>query len=238
MKRIGLSVLMLAAFLGSLLALSGCSSSVYTTYNRGHVYAQGETVELFTAEGDEKLGSFVIQEVYILRDTPFTLREFDDYDEDGDAIYKDVRYEAVVQVNYTWQREPGANLSIDNSNFAVYDAEGNLGQRSPDIAYSKMPADDHCFVAAIEELGDYVEIRYIHGAFQEYAAKVQVYFDGSMEPQVTMPVSNLSSEPQAVASASDRTCTVLWVVCIMEFVALGVMTALFIWALLRKKKET
>jgi len=166
-----------AAALVLLLLLSSCFAGDTITDNaRNHVYQMGDVIHFYDERNDRKpLGALTFVSVHVLSDDPFTLKEQDGKDSQGEPIYKDVTYNQLVQIDYTY--EAFAKKRINR--FGVSDSAGGRGSLNPDTPYSAVPTETgmSSLIAALPAAGN--------------AVRVEVFYSGVFSPNA---IVNLAIE--------------------------------------------
>jgi hypothetical protein len=164
-KRTIVSILAAVAVL-TLTACVSVAGNVTTEQPRNHVYGAGEPIRFLNENNDRLLlGTLTFVSVYVLSDEPFTRREFDRVGENGKRLYKDVTYEQIIQINYTYAREDGRELS--EHDFIVYDsgrhfAANDILSDYGNADFEVIPTDMYSIIVALPHRSREVrvEVRY------------------------------------------------------------------------------
>lgn len=180
-----------AAILVLLLLLSSCfAGDTITDYARNHVYQQGDVIRFYDEKNDRKpLGVLTFAAVHVLSDEPFTVKEQDGKDEQGNPVYKDVAYSQLVQIDYTYEAFTKKRIN----RFAVYDSAGGKGSLAPDTPYSAVPVETgvSSLIAALPSAGASV--------------KVEVFYSGVLSPNaiVSLAIEGYSIPEWPTGPATD-----------------------------------
>ncbi len=238
MKKKFSCFLLLLLVLTVILSLSACSApTCHTDKEDGYIYSLGEEIKLYDNESDQYLGSVVVLDAIVIRDGGFTVEEFDGYDEDDNVIYKDVEYEAVVQINYTCTFID-SNDADNKINFTVRDTNGNTGEKSPEVSYTTEHTPFSSITFAVKEKDEYITIRYAYDTFQQPVAEIKAYYDDSGNYSISDFENFRGSGTGESFSTPDNNSTslggfvlistVLTLVCIAEGIIIVVLTVVVI----------
>jgi len=172
MKKIILGILILAISVSIL----GCVDEK-THHTEKEVYYAGETIALIDNKTDAQLGKLKITNVSVLRDEPYTRKEYlcnaDDYTDAmkaeygekaiiiGSNVYYWQEYAAVVQIDYEASTIDSGN-QIDGSNFIITDCNGNEADDSVDVPYVKKPTHHNSMIVGLRDKGPVVLIFSFH----------------------------------------------------------------------------
>jgi len=194
MKKI---ICLCAATLVCLPLLSSCFAGNTTTdYARNHVYGLGEAIHFYDERNDrDPLGTLTFVSVYVLSNDMFTLKERDGT-KDGKPAYKEVTYNQLVQINYTYQSDAGKSPR----SFAVYDSAGSRGELNPGTPYDKIPVDEGvgCLIAALPAHGDSVRVDVLYSGVFAPNAVANLSIEGKI-PIPERPTNPAAQNDQAIA---------------------------------------
>ena len=116
-----------------------------------------------------------------LRDSPFTVREKSGTDEKGDAIYTDVVYEQLIQINYSFQQYTEKYTDDIVQTFRVTDMKGDPGIKNPSVEYTKIAVSGmDSFVVALKNKSDNIKISVYYSGFFTPNAVVQLTKDNAL----------------------------------------------------------
>lgn len=161
-----------------ILSLSACQEpTARTEHFDDYVYSVGEEISVYDKESSSLLGTVTVTGVTVVRNEPFELEKIVDFDENDQAIYENVPYEAVVQIDYVYDVADSTN-KITASNFIITDCEDNLTERSPEIDYAPVDTDDDSIFVAVKEKGEFVNLKFMFHTSQKPIAYIKAVYDG------------------------------------------------------------
>jgi hypothetical protein len=176
-----LKKILLASLLFILIAtsLSACSTTTITDKPGNYLYGLNEEIKIVDIDTRETLGTVKITGVEILRNEPFDVRETDGTDESGNTKYKDVTYQQVIQVFYTYNMIDSSK-SISSKNFYAHDSTNKyanfIGSLEPKPEYTEIQKEGHhSFIIATKNKGNHLNISFDYTPLQTKAtAKIRV----------------------------------------------------------------
>lgn len=202
MRKILASLLLI-----SLLILSGCSSHTITDKPENYLYKPNDVIHIYdNSDTRDLLGILKITSVNILSEKPFVHKEENGYDANSKPVYKDVTYNQIIQVNYTYTVKNGGN-PISADNFYVTDSRSTLGLKNPDTEYHTMDVKNtKHFVAAMQTKSDVINICFNYSIFQlTPTAKIQAEISSqSSHAEEPTSTSHAKESSQASGQKSSR----------------------------------
>jgi len=176
------STCLCGAALVLLLLLSSCfAGNTITDYARNHVYQLGDVIRFYDERNDRKpLGVLTFAAVHVLSDEAFTVREQDGKDDQGKPVYKDVTYNQLVQIDYTYEAFTKKKIN----RFAVYDSAGGKGALAPDTPHSAIPVETgvSSLIAALPAAGNTVRVEVFYSGVFSPNAIVNLAIEGYSLP--------------------------------------------------------
>jgi len=175
MKKI--SILLILSMIVSL-SLTSCETTTTNQHNNSnYLYALNEEAQIIDKDSGDELGRLKFTGYHVLKDTPFTIRESDGEDEDGNTKYKDVQYEQLLQLNFVYHVSDSTKKP-NSSHFGCWDSFKKYCAMNPsDVEYTPVSVDDeHFFVIAVPTKSDYIEIGYRYAFWQAtgFTAKFKI----------------------------------------------------------------
>ena len=242
-KKISCFLLLLLVLI-VIMSFSACSApTCHTDKDENYIYSLGEEIRLYDNESNSYLGSIAVIDAIVIRDGGFSIEEFDGYDEDDNPVYKDVEYEAVVQINYI-SSFIDSNDADERINFTLRDTSGNAGKKSPEVSYVTEPTPYSSMVFAVKEKDEYITIRYAYDTFQQPVAEIKAYYDDSGNYSADT-LENFVGEGEGFISPQENSSnagiaavllSVLLILCIAEGIIIIVLSVILIILALKLKK--
>ncbi|MBQ8267421.1 MAG: hypothetical protein IJZ21_03450 [Clostridia bacterium] len=189
-------------------------------------------------ESKQVLGSVTITEVAILKDEPFEISEIADYDDNNEPIYETETYEAIVQINYTYETIDSSK-KITTNNFSVNDAMGDSAEFSPDTEYTEISTSDNKFVVAVKEKGEFINIGFAFHTNQEEIADIKAYYDDSVTKDENEDINDQQVEDinQENTNKDGTSIKLLTAICIMQGISNFVLLVIIIVLLCRRSNH-
>ena len=208
-----LSPLVLLFLLVNLIFLSGCEATTITEQPGNYVYSQDEPILILDIETRDSLLALTFTGVTVLRDEPFTLREESGHSENGETLYADVPYEALIRIEYDCEILSPRQSKPNSLNFDVSDSEGKRASRNPEIDYTvENPSGTSThLIVALKHKGDFVDINFNHKFAQTRpTARIRLEVGAfippaeSVRPETAAPESpsSLSPVPEPITGSS------------------------------------
>ena len=228
-----------------LLCLLLCScvkpATTYTNQPETYEYSIGEQVQIFDKESKAELGNITVTGVYVLKDEAFTLQEYD-YDENGNQIYKQVEYDAVIQIDYTYA-VIDSSQKISGNNFTVKDCEGNSARHNPDTIYKQVETNNETIIVAVKEKGEFINIDFSFHKNQESIAKIKAYYDAKQSNSESQNTSQDDFKDDIEEENKNKNITkgfntILVVVCCVLVVWNVALTVVLIIVLIKRKNKS
>lgn len=189
-----------------LFSFSSCSPEHETiTKNPGsYLYQLGETIKIVDIETGECIGNLTITEFQLIQDTPFLVSKYAGLDDNYEAIYEDVTYHQLTQVNYTFENEPGYHATISADHFNVVDngiTDSVINPRKTDIP---LPTNAvNCFWLASEQPVDEIELTFTYDLRQSrHTARIQLSLS-SQTPQIESQEEQIDDTVSTVLREED-----------------------------------
>jgi len=178
-KKIAIALCLLIIFL--LTTACDYDYDTPTTHTEKSIYSVGDEVIIRDNVSNGILGRIIITGVQIIEDEPFTVRERYGTDSEGNPLYTEQNYEAVVQMNYV-ASTIDAQDRISESNFTMYDANGNYAEKNPKIFYETAPTEYNYVVFAVKEKGDHVTVEFRFHGEQYSVATIEAKYGEQFKP--------------------------------------------------------
>ena len=157
-----------------ILCLSSCQTTTMTDKSNDYLYGLNEEIKILDIESKKELGAVTITDVVILMDSPFELSKIKEHDGNGDPVYENVRYEELVQINYT-ASTVDSTKKISSVNFDVFDAKFAKAEFDPEMEYTKKDTIGKTLVVALKNKSDYIHIDFKFYITQfDVTAKIKV----------------------------------------------------------------
>ena len=163
-----------------LMAIStACSTTTITDKPGNYLYEVNEEISIIDIDSREKLGTVKITGIEILRDSPFEIHGADGTDENGDTKYKNVTYQQIIQIYYSYSMIDSSK-SISSGNFITFDSTNTYAnyidslESRPD--YKEKPKEgSQSHVVAVKNKGNYIDIEFKYRLAQtKPTAKIRV----------------------------------------------------------------
>lgn len=172
--------------------LTGCQGvgDVITQNPREYVYQAKEEIKFYdnVTTGD-LLASFTCVSMIPLSDETFTIQEEAGEDENGDTVYKEVKYEQLIQINYVFT--PYSDLKDIAKELRIIDENGESGIKNPPVEYTEVPVTGmDSLVVALKNKSDTI--------------KIQVYYSGIVTPNATVKLTKEDSETSFDETAKNE----------------------------------
>lgn len=231
-----------------LVSFSGCSTTTITEHEGNYIYKANEDINIIDIDTREKIAVLKMSGVEILSNKPFTIKEKLKTDENGRNIYETVNYNQLIQVYYTYESSKGH--SISSANFRIYDDNGTLVKKDPDIEYTPVQKNGtDSFVVALKNKSDSVTINFKYKQLQTTTtAKISLDVTEKMIDNAQSENSNLSGQDEQSTlndpsvSASNQIETkqnknLLTVLCAIIVFLLGTIIVLIIVIIILAKRR-
>jgi len=180
----------------SILILTSCSSHTITDNPENYIYKLNDSINIYdNSDTRDLFGVLKITSVNVLSETPFVLKEADGYDANSKPVYKDVTYNQIVQVNYTYEiKNSGKTISADN--FYVTDSNSKVGLKNPNTEFNPIKTENTTyFVIALQTKSSSINIGFNYGVLQlTTTAKIQADIS---------PITNDPEKSDSINSSKD-----------------------------------
>ena len=130
-----------------LLILTSCfAGNITTDYPRNHVFGAGDQIRFLDENNNrELLGTLTVLSMQVLSEEEFVHRSWAGRDEEGHAVYEDVVYRQVVQINFVYSMYVRGTIGrrVRPSQFMhVYDTAGARGIHDPNASFTTVPVEN------------------------------------------------------------------------------------------------
>lgn len=172
-----------------------------TDRSTDYIYSLNEEIIIRDIESKGELGTLKITNAVFLKEEPFELPELEEYSEDWTPIYKNVRYEALVQINYIGTAIDSRN-KITSDNFSITDSAGESVKFDPVMEYELIETEESTIVVALKNKGDYINIDFsFHNSQSKPTAKIKakLYSKNEIQP----PAPTQAAQTPAPSSTAE-----------------------------------
>ena len=209
-KKICIICLMLSMIICTVTA---CVPSVETITKQpgNYLYSKNEKIEIVDIESNQVIATLKIKDCCVLKNSTFKISEYKNTDSNGSAIYEDVNYEQLIQVDYDFENQPGYSKKISAHNFSVKSRNGSQIKINPEI--KDLSFDEaNSFLVALKEKSDRLEISFTYDIYQRRdTAKISLnvtdIVDNGNSPFVDAPTVlstyETASNKDTISSVND-----------------------------------
>lgn len=204
---------LLAAIAICALSSTGCMT-VPTNHTQKQTYQAGEIIRIYDNKSEARLATLVVTDVRIVRDEPYTDRDFlcsvEDFDEYakrndvgetvtvGTWVYEIKEYVAVVQINYDLE-VIDSGRDIDYENFSIT-CEGMSVDWEADTAYDRIPTEGPWFAVGVQKKGD-INLSFRLDSVGEFLCSIKCEYDPATNSYII--VEDPTAEPRCTACSKE-----------------------------------